>query len=157
MGGRRAFDKNMKRTKVIVEKFFNAGVNGNIALYEEDLGLKQENLILDAQSDDPETIFRYIVEIVGLNILFYWTEDRNFYTIETERDPIEVRRIYDNPNWDGEREYMKADKSGNGPHTSSDGEILATFREPSDIWNGLTINSVHIGDVLKRSVLLDMD
>ena len=104
MGGWGAFDKNMKWTKVIVEKFFNARVNGNIALYEEDLELKQENLILDAQSDDPETIFRYIVEIVGLNILFYWTEDRNFYTIETERDPIEVRRIYDNTNWDGERE-----------------------------------------------------
>lgn len=148
---------NIEQTKVIVEKFFNTGVDGNIALYEESLGLQQENLILDAQSDDPETIFRYIVEIVGLNILFYWTEDRNFYTIETERDPIEVRLIYDNPNWDGEREYMKADQDGNGPHTSSAGEVLATFDEPSDIWDRLTINGIHISDILERSVLLDLD
>ena len=147
----------MKRTKVIVEKFFNVGVNGDVTLCEEDLGLQQENLILDAQSDDPETIFRYIVEIVGLNILFYWVEDRNFYTIETERDPIEVRRIYDNPNWDGDREYMKAGANGYGPSTSSAGELLATFKEPADIWDQLKINGVSIGDVLKRSAILDLD
>ena len=147
----------MGKTKVIVENFFIVGTYEDRAIYEEYLGLQQENLILDAQSDDPEKIFRYYVEIVGLNILFYWVEDRNFYTIETELDPIEVRRIYDNPNWDGESELMKADKYGYGPHTSSEGEILATFKEPSDIWNGLTINGVHIGDVLKRSVILDLD
>lgn len=147
----------MKRTKVIIEKFFNVGVNGDISLCEEDLGLQQENLILDAQSDDPETIFRYIVEIVGLNILFYWVEDGKFYTIETERDPIEVRRIFDNPNWDGDREYMKADKNGYGPHTHSAGELLATFKEPADIWDQLKINGVSIGDVLKRSAILDLD
>ena len=90
----------MDRGKVIIEKFFNVGTNGDITLREKDLGLQQENLILDAQSDDPETIFRYYVEIVDLNILFYWVEDRNFYTIETELDPIEVCRIYNNPNWD---------------------------------------------------------
>ena len=146
----------MKRSRVIVERFFNVGVNGDITLCKEDLGLQQENLILDAQSDDPETIFRYVVEVVGLNILFYWVEDRNFYTIETERDPIEVRRIYDNPNWDGDIEYMKAGADG-GPHTSSAGEILATFDDPTRIWDELQISGVKIGDVLKRSAILDLD
>lgn len=147
----------MDRGKVIIEKFFNVGTNGDITLREGDLGLQIENLILDAQSDDPETIFRYYVEIVGLNILFYWVEDRNFYTIETELDPIEVRRIYDNPNWDGDREYNKAGNNGHGPGTSSPGELLAAFKEPSDIWGQLKINGVSIGDVLKRSVILDLD
>jgi len=147
----------MDRGKIIIKNFFNVGVNGDIALREKDLGLQQENLILDAQSDNPETIFRYIVEIVGLNILFYWTEDRNFYTIETELDPIEVRRIYDNPNWNGEREYMKADRNGYGPHTHSAGEVLAIFQEVSDIWEQLKINGTSIGEVLKRSAILDLD
>ena len=146
----------MEKSKVIVENFFTVEFNGDRDLHEKDLGLQQENLILDAQSDDPEKIFRYFVEIVGLNVLFYWVEDRNFYTIETELDPIEVRRIYDNPNWNGECEYKKAGLHGY-PSTSAPGEILATFKEPSDIWNGLTINGVHIGDVLKRSVILDLD
>ncbi|MBP5365709.1 MAG: hypothetical protein J6Y82_07275 [Bacteroidales bacterium] len=146
----------MNKKNVIIQNFFNVGVDGDIALYEEDLGWN-ESIIRDAQSDDPETIFRYIVEIVGLNILFYWTGDRNFYTIETERSPIEVRRIYDNPQWDGKREYMKADINGNGPHTCSAGQVLATFEEPTQIWNKLTINGVSIGDVLSRSAILDLD
>lgn len=146
----------MDNRHVIIERFFNVGVHGNISLAEEDLGW-QENLILDAQTDDPEAIFRYYVEIVGLNILFYWVEDRNFYTIETELDPIEVRRIYNNPNWDGDREYNKADINGNGPHTSSAGEIIATFDNPTRIWDELRINGVRIGDVLKRSAILDID
>ena len=149
--------KNMDRGKIIIEKFFNVGTNGDITLREGDLGLQIENLILDAQSDDPETIFRYYVEIVGLNILFYWVEDRNFYTIETELDPIEVRRIYDNANWDGDREYNKAGNNGHGPSTNSPGELLATFKEPSDIWGQLKIKGISIGDVLKRSVILDLD
>lgn len=55
----------MDRGKVIIEKFFNVGTNGDITLREKDLGLQQENLILDAQSDDPETIFRYCPETFG--------------------------------------------------------------------------------------------
>ncbi len=147
----------MEKNDVIIEKFFRVGVNGDVALREKDLGLQIENLILDARSDDPETIFRYYVETVGLNILFYWIKDRNFYTIETELDPIEVRRIYNNPNWDGDCEYMKAHNNGYGPNTSSPGELLATFKEPSDIWGHLKIDGVSIGDVLKRSVILDLD
>ncbi len=147
----------MDKNDVIIEKFFNVGVDGDIALREKDLGLQIENLIQDARSDDPETIFRYYVETVGLNILFFWIKDRNFYTIETELDPIEVRRIFNNPDWDGEREYMKANINGYGPSTSSPGELLATFKEPSDIWGQLKIDGVCIGEVLKRSVILDLD
>lgn len=146
----------MANNKILIENFFNVGANGDVSLREEDLGWSK-SMELDAQSDDPETIFRYVVEIVGFNILFYWTGDRNFYTIETEKDPIEVRRLYANPNWDGKKEYMKAGADGNGPSTCSKGEVIATFTEPSDIWNDLKIKGVSIGDVLKRSVILDLD
>lgn len=146
----------MDNKTVIVENFFNVGCNGDRTLKEEDLGWS-DYMIREAQSDNPETIFRYVVEIVGLNILFYWVEDRNFYTIETELDPIEVRRIYDNPDWDGKTEYNKADLHGYGPHTYSKGEILATFKDPTEIWDNLKINGICIGDVLKRSAILDLD
>lgn len=67
---------------------------------KEDLGWS-DYIKRDAQSDYPETIFRYIVEVEGLNILFYWFKDKNFYSIETGKSPVEVRRLYLNPNWDG--------------------------------------------------------
>ena len=89
---------------------------------KEDLGWT-DYIKRDAQSDYPETIFRYIVEVEGLNILFYWFKDKNFYSIETGKSPVEVRRLYLNPNWDGKCEYLKAGIEGS-PHTSSAGEIL---------------------------------
>ena len=42
---------------------------------KEDLGWS-DYIKRDAQSDYPETIFRYIVEVEGLNILFYWFKDK---------------------------------------------------------------------------------
>lgn len=144
------------RDNIIIEHFWRTGSHGDKTLAQEDIGWPKR-LKADAQSDDPETIFRYVVETVGLNLLFYWLEDRNFYTIETELNPIEVRRIYDNPHWDGECEFLKADEYGGGPSTSSPGEVLATFKDETRIWDELRINGVPIGDVLARSCFIDWD
>lgn len=140
---------------IIIDNFWNVGFNGDKSIAKEELGWS-DTIKRDAQSDYPETIFRYIVEIVGLNILFYWLEDRNWYTIETEKDPIEVRRIYSNPNWDGKCEYLKAGLNGY-PSTSSAGDVIAIFDDPTKIWNELKINNVPIGEVLENSVITDLD
>lgn len=100
--------------------------------------------------------FRYFVEIVGLNILFYYPKDRNFYTIETEKTPIEVRRIYLNPNWDGQHEINRGGLDGQ-PRSCSDGELLATFDDPTQVWNGLKIDGIPIGDILDQSFIIEMD
>ena len=59
----------------MIPNFFRVGCNGDNSIKEEDLGWS-DSIKRDAQSDNPETIFRYIVEIVGLNILFYWMKTR---------------------------------------------------------------------------------
>ena len=141
--------------KVLIPNFFKVGLNGDKSVKQNDLGWG-DSIKRDAQSNYPETIFRYIVEIVGLNILFYWMEDRQWYTIETEKNPIEVRRIFPNPNWDGKCEIAKSGLEGM-PHTSSKGEIINTFDDPTKIWNELKINGVPIGEVLENSVITDLD
>lgn len=145
----------MNKRHILIENFWNVGFNGDKSVAKEELGWA-DNIKRDAQSDNPETIFRFIVEIVGLNVLFYWMKDRKWYTIETEKDPIEVRRIYPNPNWDGKCEYRKSGLEG-FPQTCSKGEILATFEEPIQIWNGLKIEGVPIGDILAESVIATLD
>ncbi len=60
---------------ILIENFWNVGFDGDKSLTQEELGWSK-HIQEDAQSDNPETIFRYIVEIVGLNILFYWMKDR---------------------------------------------------------------------------------
>lgn len=142
--------------KIIKKHFFVVGNQGDVALYESQLGW-DEMIVRDANSDNPETIFRHIVEVVGLNILFYWTKDENFYTIETENLPIEVRRIYPNPQWDGDCEYLKAGTPDYGPTTASAGEVIASFDDPTQIWDNLKINDVPIGEVLQQSAILDID
>ena len=141
--------------KILIKNFWKVGNDGDRNLYEDDLGWSETSR-KDAMSDYPEYIFRYFVEDVGLNILFYWLEDRNFYAIQTEKDPVEVRRINPNPNWDGECELTKAD-SDIGPTTSSDGEIIKTFDDPTEIWSNLLINGVSLEKVLERSVIIEMD
>lgn len=140
---------------ILVPNFFKVGYNGDKSIRRGDLGWS-ESTKRDAQSDYPETIFRYIVEIVGLNILFYYLKDRQFYTIETEKLPIEVRRLYPNSNWDGKYEINKAGINGE-PYSNSPGEILATFDNPTKIWDNLKIDGTPIGDALENSFILEMD
>lgn len=141
--------------RIIKKHFWNVGYNGDVTLKESDLGWSK-SLQQDSQSDHPETIFRYVVEIVGFNILFYWIKDENFYVIETEKDPIEVRKLYLNPDWDGELELFKA-TSNFGPNTASPGLILATYDNPVEIWDNLKINGVPIGEVLEESCIVELD
>lgn len=140
---------------IIINNFWNVGFNGDKSVAKEELGWS-DAIKEDAKSDNPETIFRYVVEIVGFNILFYWIKDGNWYTIETEKDPIEVRKIFPNPKWDGKCEYLKAGLEGY-PQTSSQGELLATFNEPIQIWKGLKICGFPIGEILENSVIATLD
>ncbi len=141
--------------KIIKQHFWKVGSNGDTTLSVNDLGWPEE-LVADARSDYSEEIFRYAIEIAGFNLLFYWTVDEEFYVIETEKNPIEVRRIYHNPHWDGVCEFCKAD-SDYGPNTASKGEIIALFENTAEIWNKLHINNVPIKDVLEKSLIMTWD
>ncbi|MGM9847573.1 MAG: hypothetical protein ACI31F_06440 [Muribaculaceae bacterium] len=139
----------------LIKNFWRVGNNGDRNLYEDDLGWNEASR-KDARSDYSEYIFRYFVEDVGLNILFYWLEDRNFYAIKTEKTPVEFLRIKPNPNWDGKCELTKAD-SDLGPTTASEGELLQIFENPSEIWSHLSINGVSLEAILEKSVIIEMD
>jgi len=140
---------------VIIEEFWRVGANGDRSLRRSELGWPKE-LIGEAQSDHPETIFRHIVEVVGFNLLIFWTRDRCFYAIETEKNPIEVRKIALNPNWDGKCMLMKFG-SGDGPSTSSPGALIAAFEDPTRIWDDLAIDGVPIGTVIEESLIVTWD
>lgn len=138
---------------IIKRHFWKVGVNGDKTLKASELGWPK-TLQRDAKSDYPETIFRYAIESVGFNLLFYWIKDESFYAIETEKDPIEVRKLYTDPNWNGDCEFLKI---AGGPYTCSPGEIIATFESPTDIWDSLRIDGIRIGDVLEQSCIMTWD
>ena len=147
----------MSTKKIIKHNFwsFDFAGNGDRNLYSDQIGWSDLHKA-DAKSDYPEYIFKYYIEDMCLNLLFYWLEDERFYTIETELNPIEVRKIYKNPKWNG---MYKFEEYGalTGPDTSSPGEIIATFDSPSDLWDKLKINGVSIGKVLENSIIIELD
>lgn len=141
--------------KLLVENFWRVGNEGDRNLYEDDLGWS-ESAKKAARSDYSEYIFRYWVEDVGLNILFYWLEDKNFYSLKTEKSPIELVRIKLNHKWDGECELTKAG-SDYGPTTVSEGTVIQTFDNPTEIWSNLKINGITLEKVLEQSAIIEMD
>lgn len=143
--------------RILVKNFWNVGdANGDKTLRKDELGWPQ-SLKEDAQSDYSERVFRYVIEEVGFNLVFYWVKDRNFYVIETEKTPIEVRKLYPNPQWDGKCEFLKVGLLGEGASSCSAGEVLATFEDEALIWDELKINDVPIGDVLEQSKIVTWD
>lgn len=145
------------KSKILIENFWNVGdSNDDRTLREDELGWPQ-SLKADAQSDYSENVFRYVIEVVRFNLVFYWMRDRNFYVIETEKVPVEVRRLYPNPNWDGKYEFLKVGLLGEGASSCSAGEILATFDDEALIWDKLKIDNVPIGEVLEESKIITWD
>ena len=145
------------KSKVLIENFWNVGdANGDKTLREDELGWPQ-SLKEDAQSDYSERVFRYVIEEVGFNLVFYWIKDRNFYVIETEKTPVEVRKLYPNPQWDGKYEFLKVGLLGEGASSCSAGEVIATFDDEALIWDELKIDGVPIGDVLEQSKIVTWD
>ncbi len=145
------------KSKVLIEDFWNVGdANGDKTLREDELGWPQ-SLKEDAQSDYSERVFRYVIEEVGFNLVFYWIKDRNFYVIETEKTPVEVRKLYPNPQWDGKYEFLKVGLLGEGASSCSAGEVIATFDDEALIWDELKIDGVPIGDVLEQSKIVTWD
>ena len=90
-------------------------------------------------------------------LVFYWIKDRNFYVIETEKTPVEVRKLYPNPQWDGKYEFLKVGLLGEGASSCSAGEVIATFDDEALIWDELKIDGVPIGDVLEQSKIVTWD
>ena len=141
--------------KLLIENFWIVGNDGDRNLYDNDLGWS-ESAKKAAKSDFSEYIFRYWVEDVGLNILFYWLEDKNFYTLKTEKTPIELVRINLNPKWDGKCELTKAE-SEYGPTTASSGTVVQVFDDPTEIWSNLKINGIPLEKVIEKSAIIEMD
>lgn len=138
--------------KVLIQNFYKYG--GDHAVYESDLGW-QDWAVRDVGYTESSKLFYYYIVEVGLNMLFYYVDDGWFYTIETEKEPnIEVRRIYKDPNWDGE--YLTYSVE-DGVMTCSDGEILYILHRREDIWDTVKINGKSLEEVLARSVIMDLD
>ena len=119
-------------------------------IYTEDLGWGEE-YIRDAMSEDPEQIFNYFWKNY-YSIIFYYVDDGNFYELFMESNPHKFWRIPKIANWDGKfiaRQILW--------ESHNEGEVLMEFDDDTDLWRTLKINGKPIGEVLKRSIIEEVE
>lgn len=105
-------------------------------LYRDQLGWQSEEQ-REARSIVSKKIFDHEIVLVGLNLAFYYPETDTYYGLHTESYPIEFKVL----------PYQCID-------THVDGEVLYSFENREDIWNGIKIDGMSLEYVLDHSVIL---
>lgn len=130
--------------KIALRDFYGIGKH----VYEDELGWRLEMKKEAGSVVSRDIFFSQVVE-VGLNLAFYYIDNDTFYGIHRERFPIECKILPRDRSelflgW-----QCRAD-------THDDGEVVASFDNEYDIWDGLRIDGKPLEEVLRRSYVMGL-
>lgn len=130
--------------RIALRDFYGTGEH----VYEDELGWRLEMKKEAGSVVSRDIFFSQVVE-VGLNLAFYYIDNDTFYGIHRERFPIECKVL---PR-DHREQFLgwqcRAD-------THDDGEVIASFDNEYDIWDGLRIDGKTLEEVLRHSYILGL-
>lgn len=135
-------EQEEKNRKIVHKNWFNEGRH----LYEDQLGWPQDAKE-EAGSLVSREIFRYFVEILGLNLCFYYTEDECFYGIHAEDYPIKCKLLPCNE--ESEYPFWRCSHD-----THEDCTVIASFDDEKDIWDNFIINGKKLEEVIEKSYII---
>ncbi len=129
--------------EIVLKNFWGEGSH----LYLDELSWQRDEKD-SCHSNNSADIFKAIVVRMGFNIGWYYLDDGNYYSIHREGFPIEVKRMYP--------EYPDVEYIGRRCLCDSheEGELLYSFDNPNDLWDGIKINGKSLEEVLERSVFI---
>lgn len=130
--------------RVIISEFFGPAED----LYEDQLGW-DEYWKHESRSIVPSKIFQDTIVERGFNMSFYYVDNDTCYGIHREIEPVEIKILPRNR----ERPYIYWQLE---PDTHKDCEVLLSFDNPKDIYNGVKINGKSLEEVLERSYILEV-
>lgn len=119
-------------------------------VYSDELGWREDDY-LDAESRNPEDVFNYHWRHYH-SIVFYYVGDGNFYELFMEGHPFKFWRVRKRGDWDGK---WICDMITWNNH--EEGEVLFEFDDDTDLWNELKLNGLPIGEVIKNSVIAEIN
>lgn len=134
--------RNTPNREVIMRDFWWDGA----PLYRDQLGWQKRHK-QEARSLVTKEIFDFEIVLVGLNLSFYYVENDTYYGLHTEQEPIEFKLL---PR-DRTQDYIDLQCIAN---THADGEVLYSFENREDIWDGIKIDGMSLEYVLDHSVIL---
>lgn len=137
--------------KVLVEDFFDKGK----PLYSSQLGWTEENR-REVKTSVSKKIFETYLRL-GYNMIFYNTEDGEFYGMHSEDDPSPVfkfKRYQSSPIImeqlvGPEDEYVDT-------HDYRDGDIITWLNDGESAWDTLKINGKSLEDFIQHSYIVSI-
>ena len=105
-------------------------------LYEGQLGFDKDAALWLACDFDQKEIFQLFVGFLGYNLIFYWVDDGNMYSVFNEVCPGEVRCL---PIKDHKRGFYRDRRN----------------KKHNLVTDTLKIKGVPIMDIIKRSVIIE--
>lgn len=128
--------------KIIIENYLGPGKH----VYEDELGFR-DDMLQEARTLVDREAFRFHIELVGLNLAFYYPKTDTFYGIHTETLPINVKILPRHKEWS---EYIGWQCESD---THNEGEIIASFEKVEDIWENLKIDNTPFDEVIRNSYI----
>lgn len=132
--------------RIVIRDFFGLGKN----LEAWQIGWDIENRF-EAKTSVSRKIFEYYVETLGMNLIFYNLEDRNFYGIHAEECPTPVFRFPKNL-----AEPIPCNQFEGDTHNYAEGEILYMVDGDDKIWDVVKINGKNLEEVLQNSYIMNI-
>lgn len=139
-------DRNKRDHTVVVPNFFSEGEGLEISHLGWDLASKVE-----AKTSVSKKIFNYFVKEGGMNLIFYYVADGNFYGIHTENCPTPVFRFRKDTS-----EPIVLDQLQGDTHDYDTGEILYMIPCGEDIWDTVRIGGKPLEEVLQNSYIVNV-
>lgn len=137
---------NKVKRKIAIKDYYGKGRH----VYQDQLGFRKE-MKDEARSLVAREVFRYHVEIVGLNLAFYYPPTDTFYAIFKDVWPIEVNTL--------PRDRRRSDFVGwqcdCDPHDED--QRIATFDSIADVWDGLKIDGKDFEEVITHSYIVALN
>lgn len=138
-------NKNIE-SRIVLKDFYRKGEH----IYEDELGFRSE-MKAEAKTDVPSEVFRFQVEIVGLNLAFYYPPTDTFYGILTEMRPVKVKTLPRDRN----RSEFIGYQCDCDPHDED--ELIATFDDITEVWDGLKIDGKDFEEVINHSYIVALN
>lgn len=119
-------------------------------VYEDQMGFR-DKMKDEARSLVAREVFRYHVEVVGLNLGFYYPPTDTFYGILTESRPVKVKTL--------PRDRKRSDFIGwqcdNDPYDED--QLIATFDDIAEVWDNLKIDGKDFEEVIIHSYIIALN
>lgn len=130
---------------IIIPNFWDE----NEHLYSNMLGWQPRN-IKDAHSLVSKVIFESLIVDCCLNLAFYYIDNDTFYGLHRELYPIELKVL---PR-DKTAPFIAWQCDGD---THDDGEVVCSFDDEHDLWDGIKIDGKSLEEVLERSYIITIN